>query len=176
MLRLNKDTKTQIARALLAAFLAVSAFSGVLADETKLDSSTFKQILEQEIEQETKDMSQAEVLDYEKRAWCYFQLGDYEKAVADYSEAIRENSSKHRTSSAPYFGRASAYRALNKYTDALADYKQANKEHVKAFVNLFTLCALSTLLMAITVFFIIHKFLGHKRLSAWIFNKGKESN
>ncbi len=176
MFRLSLNVKEQTTEMILALFIAFFTSQAILADEIKLGSSTFRQTLENEIAEQTRGLSSAPASSYEARAWCYYQLGDYEKAVADYSEAIREHAAKHQPSDAAYFGRSSAYRALNRYDEAIADYKQAQKEQWKTLRNFFVLGALILLLLSITIVLLMHKLFGHKRLTAWIFGKTKESS
>ena len=59
---------------------------------------------------------------YYRRGMRYFELGQYELAIADFSENIRLS----RTLGAgDYIVRARAYQAIKKYDPAIADYRKA---------------------------------------------------
>lgn len=137
---------------------------GAVADENKLDSTTFKQTLDREIEAQTQGLSSAPISSYEARAWCYYQLGNYQKAVDDYSEAIRLSAAKNKTAEIAYFGRASAYRALNKYDETIADFKQAQKEQAKLLADRLLNYALIFMLIGTIAFLLLLMVVGWKKV------------
>ena len=53
----------------------------------------------------------------------YFQTGEYELAIEDYSKAIKQSSKN----AGAFYGRARAYGMLGDYEQALADFGQAIK-------------------------------------------------
>ncbi len=57
---------------------------------------------------------------YQVRAHNYEELGQYEKAIADYAEVI-----KHGNEYGGYMNRADLYRRLEKFERAIADYSSA---------------------------------------------------
>jgi tetratricopeptide (TPR) repeat protein len=59
---------------------------------------------------------------YYRRGILYFELGQYERAIADFSENIRLSKT---VGAGDYCVRARAYRAVKKYDPAIADYKKA---------------------------------------------------
>jgi tetratricopeptide (TPR) repeat protein len=58
---------------------------------------------------------------YNGRAAAYYDKGDFDNAVADYTKAISLNS----TNSAAYYNRGLAYSAMKDFEKAIADYGQA---------------------------------------------------
>jgi tetratricopeptide (TPR) repeat protein len=108
------------------------------AADTKIDGAKFKQLLDKEVVEQTKDMNLVPIAGHEARGWCYYELGQYDKAIDDYSEAIRLSGLKRflrRPIGAAYIGRASAYKALNKYDEALSDYQQAQRADTGVFLS-----------------------------------------
>lgn len=61
------------------------------------------------------------------RAWCYYHAGQYENAIADFSEALNlaATSTYKADRSALYFARASALSALGRHAEAAADHRSA---------------------------------------------------
>ena len=51
----------------------------------------------------------------------YYDLKEYQKAIADYTEAIRLNPNNAKA----YIGRNYSYRILGKHEKAIADYAEA---------------------------------------------------
>ncbi|MBW4561828.1 MAG: tetratricopeptide repeat protein [Mojavia pulchra JT2-VF2] len=61
---------------------------------------------------------------YYNRANAYYALGNYQAAVADYTEVIRQNTGKFGYSSAAYWNRARAYQQLGEKQKAISDLTQ----------------------------------------------------
>ncbi len=62
---------------------------------------------------------------YYHRANAYFALGNYQSAVADYTEVIRQNTGKLGFSGTAYWNRARAYEKLGEKRKAISDLNQA---------------------------------------------------
>jgi len=58
---------------------------------------------------------------YYHRANAYYALGNYQAAVADYTEVIRQNTGKFGFSSGAYWNRARAYEQLGEKQKAISD-------------------------------------------------------
>jgi tetratricopeptide (TPR) repeat protein len=58
---------------------------------------------------------------YSDRAWAYFNRGQYDKAVDDYSKVIEISSED----AGAYFLRGRSYHYLRKYNEAISDYDEA---------------------------------------------------
>jgi tetratricopeptide (TPR) repeat protein len=58
---------------------------------------------------------------YYHRANAYYTLGNYQAAVADYTEVIRQNTGKFGFSSGAYWNRARAYEQLGEKQKAISD-------------------------------------------------------
>jgi tetratricopeptide (TPR) repeat protein len=72
---------------------------------------------------------------YLSQAFLHSRRGQYEEAIADYTEAIRLNPKN----AAAYFGRGNAYSELGEYEEAVADYREAvrlNPTYAAAYNNL----------------------------------------
>ncbi|MFN6560543.1 MAG: tetratricopeptide repeat protein [Nostoc sp. ChiSLP01] len=65
---------------------------------------------------------------YYHRANAYYALGNYQAAVADYSEVIRKNTGKFGFSSPAYWNRARAYEKLGEKYKAISDWTQVVSE------------------------------------------------
>jgi tetratricopeptide (TPR) repeat protein len=61
---------------------------------------------------------------YYTRGRIYFGLEEYDKAIADYSEAIRIGSDSFKKKTDLFVGRGLAYTMLNDYTKAIADFSE----------------------------------------------------
>ncbi|MCG6137458.1 MAG: tetratricopeptide repeat protein [Nostoc sp. LLA-1] len=61
---------------------------------------------------------------YYHRANAYYKLGNYQAAVTDYSEVIRQNTGKFGFSSPAYWNRARAYEKLGEKHKAILDLTQ----------------------------------------------------
>jgi tetratricopeptide (TPR) repeat protein len=61
------------------------------------------------------------------RAWCYYQLGEYEKAVDDYTVVLQYKTTpiSKPTFTTAWLGRAAAYAALGRNEEAVDDYNKA---------------------------------------------------
>ncbi len=73
-------------------------------------------------------------LAYNNRAIDYRRNGDYDRAIADYSEAIK----LEPKNTAAYYNRGVAYQAKNDYVHAIADYTQAialDPKNINAYNN-----------------------------------------
>lgn len=98
-------------------------------DNANLLSSkeNFEQRMQDEIQKNTAGMNLAKTPCLEARAWCYYQLGKFDKAEADYTQAINRIESKDAgfitksIAHSAYFGRASSLMALEKFEAALSD-------------------------------------------------------
>jgi lipoprotein NlpI len=81
------------------------------------------------------DESDADLVsDYVNRGNAHADRQDYDKAIADYGEAIGRN----RTHAVAYYDRGSAYRMKGDYDKAIADYDRAialDPRYEDAFVN-----------------------------------------
>jgi len=80
------------------------------------------------------DRNQASANDYNNRGLIYFQIGQYDKAVADYNKALQLKPDL----AAAYNNRANYYAAKKQLEKALADYDRAidlNPVHVRALIN-----------------------------------------
>ena len=61
---------------------------------------------------------------YYNRANAYYALGNYKAAVVDYTEVIRQNTSRSGFTSAAYWNRARAYEKLGEKQKAISDLTQ----------------------------------------------------
>ncbi|WP_225977435.1 tetratricopeptide repeat protein [Nostoc sp. CENA543] len=61
---------------------------------------------------------------YYHRANSYYNLGNYQAAVVDYTEVIRQNTGKFGFSRGAYWNRARAYEKLGEKQQAIADLTQ----------------------------------------------------
>lgn len=61
---------------------------------------------------------------YYHRANAYYNLGNYQAAVADHSEVIRQNRGRFGFSSPAYWNRARAYEKLGEKYNAIGDWTQ----------------------------------------------------
>ena len=59
------------------------------------------------------------------RANAYYQIGEYDKAIADYNEVIREAILLDYGNGFTYHSRADAYFQKGDYDKAMADYDEA---------------------------------------------------
>jgi tetratricopeptide (TPR) repeat protein len=67
-------------------------------------------------------LSPNSVAAFNERGWSYAKKGDYDRAIADYTEAIRLDPV---WSALPYYNRGSAYEKKGELDKALADFREA---------------------------------------------------
>jgi len=101
---------------------AVAAFSKIIEQQPKI------------IEQQPKNAGAYELLElaYHYRAFAHSHKGEYDRAIADYSEVIRLDPKYE----AAYLDRGRAYCAKGRYDQAIADYSEGirlNPENMRTY-------------------------------------------
>ncbi|MBW4649432.1 MAG: tetratricopeptide repeat protein [Kastovskya adunca ATA6-11-RM4] len=69
---------------------------------------------------------------YYHRANAYYELGNYQAAVEDYTEVIRQNTGRLGFSSVAYWNRARAYEKLGEKQKAISDWTQVISENASS--------------------------------------------